>query len=42
LVTRALLIRRGGQAAVDAFTARIKPASVFGLLATVVLLFRCR
>jgi ACR3 family arsenite transporter len=31
--------RTGGQAAVERFTARIKPASVFGLLATVVLLF---
>ncbi|MDO5620393.1 MAG: ACR3 family arsenite efflux transporter [Paracoccus sp. (in: a-proteobacteria)] len=29
----------GTQAAIDAFTARIKPASVIGLLATVVLLF---
>jgi ACR3 family arsenite transporter len=39
LATRAVLIRRGGQGAVDAFTARIKPASVIGLLVTVVLLF---
>jgi ACR3 family arsenite transporter len=39
LVTRSWLIGRGGQAAVERFTARIKPASVFGLLATVVLLF---
>ena len=38
-VTRASLIARGGQAAVDGFTARVKPASVLGLLATVVLLF---
>ena len=39
LATRAALMARGGQAAVDGFTAWIKPASVFGLLATVVLLF---
>jgi ACR3 family arsenite transporter len=39
LVTRSWLMGRGGQAAVERFTARIKPASVFGLLATVVLLF---
>ncbi len=39
LATRSWLMGRGGQAAVDGFTARIKPASVFGLLATVVLLF---
>lgn len=39
VVTRSLLIGRGGQAAVDAFTAKVKPASVIGLLATVVLLF---
>jgi arsenical-resistance protein len=32
LVTRSWLIGRGGQAAVERFTARIKPASVFGLL----------
>ena len=38
-VTRARLMRRGGEAAVAAFTARIKPASVLGLLLTVVLLF---
>jgi ACR3 family arsenite transporter len=38
LVRRALLAR-GGAAAVAAFTARIKPASVLGLLLTVVLLF---
>lgn len=37
--TRRRLDRRGHQAAVDAFTARIKPFSVLGLLATVVLLF---
>jgi arsenite transporter len=38
-LTRSVLIRRGGDAAVAAFTARIKPASVMGLLLTVVLLF---
>ncbi len=38
-VTRHRLIARGGAAAVSAFTARIKPASVLGLLMTVVLLF---
>ena len=38
-VTRHALIARGGAAAVSAFTARIKPASVLGLLMTVVLLF---
>lgn len=38
-LTRRALMARGGAAAVDAFTARIKPASVLGLLATVVLLF---
>jgi len=38
-VTRSALIRQGGEAAVAVFTARIKPASVMGLLLTVVLLF---
>ncbi len=38
-LTRQALLARGGVAAVDAFTARIKPASVLGLLLTVVLLF---
>lgn len=38
-LTRAALIRQGGEGAVTAFTARIKPASVLGLLLTVVLLF---
>lgn len=39
-VRRRLLRRHGGsEAAVDAFTARLKPWSVIGLLATVVLLF---
>lgn len=37
--TRATLLGRGGEAAVTRFTARVKPASVLGLLATVVLLF---
>jgi ACR3 family arsenite transporter len=38
-LTRSALIRQGGEAAVAAFTARIKPASAMGLLLTVVLLF---
>ena len=38
-LTRRALIRRGGAPAVSAFTARIKPASMLGLLMTVVLLF---
>jgi ACR3 family arsenite transporter len=38
-LTRRALIARGGVRAVDAFTAWIKPASVLGLLLTVVLLF---
>ena len=38
-LTRRALLARGGEAAVTAFTARIKPASVLGLLLTVVLLF---
>ena len=38
-VTRSALIRQGGEAAVAAFTARIKPGSMMGLLLTVVLLF---
>jgi ACR3 family arsenite transporter len=38
-LTRRRLIARGGEAAVAAFTARIKPFSVVGLLMTVVLLF---
>ncbi len=38
-LTRQALIARGGEAAVSDFTARIKPASVLGLLVTVVLLF---
>jgi ACR3 family arsenite transporter len=39
IATRARLMRRGGTAAVEAFTARLKPLSVAALLATVVLLF---
>jgi arsenite transporter len=39
VVTRFALIRQGGEAAVAGFTARIKPASMLGLLLTVVLLF---
>ncbi|MCB6178776.1 ACR3 family arsenite efflux transporter [Rhodobacter sp. Har01] len=38
-LTRRALVARGGPAAVAAFTARVKPASVLGLLLTVVLLF---
>jgi ACR3 family arsenite transporter len=38
-LTRRALMLRGGEAAVSTFTARIKPASVLGLLLTVVLLF---
>ena len=39
VMMRGWLMRRGGAGAVDAFTQRIKPLSVIGLLATVVLLF---
>ena len=39
VATRAWLSPRGGPAAVDAFTHRLKPYSMLGLLATVVLLF---
>lgn len=39
MAMRGWLMRRGGTGAVEAFTARIKPMSVIGLLATVVLLF---
>ncbi len=38
-LTRAVLLRRGGEGRVAAFTAGVKPASILGLLATVVLLF---
>ncbi len=37
--TRSALLRTGGDAAVTAFTAKLKPFSIIGLLATVVLLF---
>ncbi len=37
--TREVLIRRGGEGAVESFTAKLKPYSMMGLLATVVLLF---
>jgi len=39
LVARRLLLRKGGPDAVDRFIARVKPFSIIGLLATVVLLF---
>ena len=39
MLTRTLLIRSGGVAAVSAFLGRVKPFSVIGLLATIVLLF---
>lgn len=39
MAARALLIRKGGTEAVDDFVAKVKPFSVIGLLATVVLLF---
>lgn len=39
IIARRVLVVKGGLAAVDTFMARIKPASVIGLLATVVLLF---
>jgi ACR3 family arsenite transporter len=39
IIARRMLMAKGGQGAVDSFMARIKPASVIGLLATVVLLF---
>lgn len=39
VLTRSALMRQGGEAAVADFTARIKPASIMGLLLTVVLLF---
>lgn len=38
-LTRQALLARGGEVAVSGFTARIKPASILGLLLTVVLLF---
>ena len=39
MLTRTLLIRSGGVDAVSAFLGRVKPFSVIGLLATIVLLF---
>ena len=39
IAARRFLVARGGQGAVDAFITRMKPASMIGLLATVVLLF---
>ncbi|CUI84555.1 ACR3 family arsenite efflux transporter [Cognatishimia activa] len=39
MITRRLLTRQGGEAAVEAFQAKVKPASIVGLLMTVVLLF---
>ena len=39
MATRRMMMARGGEAAVTGFMDRIKPASVAGLLATVVLLF---
>lgn len=39
VLTRNVLMKRGGEAAVSDFTQSIKPLSVIGLLATVVLLF---
>lgn len=38
-LVRQRLMKAGGQAAVDGFTGRVKPLSVIGLMATVVLLF---
>ena len=39
LVVRSRLVRSGGEPAVEAFKERVKPASIVGLIATVVLLF---
>ena len=39
IVTRTRLMRQGGEPAVEAFRARIKPVTILGLLITVVLLF---
>jgi ACR3 family arsenite transporter len=39
MIARTVLIRKGGTEAVNAFVAKVKPFSVVGLLATVVLLF---
>lgn len=39
LITRRLLVQKDGVSAVEAFQAKVKPASIMGLLLTVVLLF---
>ncbi|WP_017932647.1 ACR3 family arsenite efflux transporter [Robiginitomaculum antarcticum] len=39
IITRAYLLGKGGPPAIDAFIAKVKPFSIIGLLATVVLLF---
>lgn len=39
MVTRTLLMRRGGLSAIEGFITKVKPYSIVGLLATVVLLF---
>lgn len=39
ILARSILMKRGGEAAVERFIQKIKPFSVIGLLATVVLLF---
>jgi len=39
LITRKILMNKGGEVAVNGFISTIKPASILGLLATVVLLF---
>ncbi|GAA6206926.1 ACR3 family arsenite efflux transporter [Cognatishimia sp. WU-CL00825] len=39
LITRKSLMKQGGTARVDAFQTKVKPASIFGLLLTVTLLF---
>lgn len=38
-ITRRSLLARGGEPAIDAFKSQVQPFSIFGLLATVVLLF---
>lgn len=39
MIARRILIKRGGESAIENFIAKIKPASILGLLATVILLF---
>jgi ACR3 family arsenite transporter len=39
IATRSRLMRQGGEAAVEAFRARVKPITILGLLVTVLLLF---